>query len=160
MSTLLPKKFFLVSGSGLSKISRLNAFDRALVDARIDQCNLVPVSSILPRDAMPVDYTYINPGTITFCVLSRIDNESVKSIGTGIGWAMCEGIKIKERFGIVAEDSGHKTDKELDDDIKKKLWEMAEARNMKIIEHKIITKCLNVPKNQFGSVIAALIFLD
>src|SRR3989338_7155611 len=127
MSTLLPKKFFLVSGSGISRISRLNAFDKALTDAGISQCNLVPVSSILPTDAKQVKYTRIKPGTITFCVLSRMDNESGKSIGAGVGLAMCKGIKTKEKFGIVAEDSGNKTEKELNRDIKEKLLEMAEA---------------------------------
>ncbi|RLE62002.1 MAG: hypothetical protein DRJ38_10435, partial [Thermoprotei archaeon] len=38
---LKPRKFFVVKGSGLSKTSKLNAFDAALKRAGISHCNLV-----------------------------------------------------------------------------------------------------------------------
>ena len=43
---LMPRKFFVTSGTALSDISEMNAFDQALVEAGIAEANLVPVSSI------------------------------------------------------------------------------------------------------------------
>ena len=54
--TQLPKYFFVTGGTALSPVSTLNAFDEALMKAGIAQCNLVPVSSILPADAVEVEY--------------------------------------------------------------------------------------------------------
>ena len=69
----LPKKFFITVGSAVSHVSPLNAFDAALVKAGIAQCNLVPVSSIIPPDAekvKPVHGIELGPfGTFTLRVV-------------------------------------------------------------------------------------------
>lgn len=46
---MIPRYYFVVSGSALSPVSHLNAFDGALKEAGIHNLNLVEVSSILPR---------------------------------------------------------------------------------------------------------------
>ncbi|HSV42692.1 MAG TPA: pyruvoyl-dependent arginine decarboxylase, partial [Methanomassiliicoccales archaeon] len=51
---LVPKKFFVTSGSAVSKVSDLNAFDQALMKAKIGELNLVSVSSVLPVGAKKV----------------------------------------------------------------------------------------------------------
>jgi len=79
----LPKKFFITSGVATSSVSPLNAFDGALAQAKIDQCNLVNVSSILPADAIMVDYEEIPAGTITFAVMARMDGDPGETIGAG-----------------------------------------------------------------------------
>lgn len=157
---MIPKKFFVATGSGLSLISELNAFDRALVKARVDQCNLVPVSSILPKDIVPVEYEYIPPGTITHCVLSRADGTAGQSIGAGIGYAFCEGIEIKQGFGIIAEDYGNKTKESIEETVRQKLHEMAEARVMRVKELKVEVETIDeVPEDTYGSVVAILVFV-
>ena len=70
---MILKKYFVVTGAGVSRTSPLTAFDRALADAGISQCNLVQVSSILPEGAEQVEPADITPGSITFCVLARCD---------------------------------------------------------------------------------------
>lgn len=45
----------LVASIAYSDTSRLNAFDRALRNAGIQDCNLVKVSSVIPRGAVYVD---------------------------------------------------------------------------------------------------------
>ncbi|MFA6420498.1 MAG: pyruvoyl-dependent arginine decarboxylase, partial [archaeon] len=45
----LTKKIAIVSGFGESDISKVNAFDKALICARIHDCNLIKVSSILAK---------------------------------------------------------------------------------------------------------------
>ncbi|MFH1788109.1 MAG: pyruvoyl-dependent arginine decarboxylase [Candidatus Altiarchaeota archaeon] len=159
---MLFTKFFVTSGKGVSKTSSLNAFDKALVEARIDQCNLVPVSSILPQNATPVDYARIPAGSITFCVLARQDGRQGQSIGAGVAWAMCEGLEIKERFGIVAEEHArHGNEEKIKKSLLKKLAEMASARNMKIIEHKTEAVTLKkIPSKNHGTVVAALVYTN
>jgi len=47
---MIPKEFFVTSAKATSPVSELNAFDLALKNAGIAQCNIVPVSSILPEN--------------------------------------------------------------------------------------------------------------
>ena len=153
---MLLKKFFVVAGKGESSTSPLNAFDKALSEAGIDHCNLVPVSSILPEGAKPVGYKKIKPGSITFCVLARKDGVKGESISAGLGWATCEG--VGQKYGIVAEDegrtSGRQTQKNLDD----KVREMACARKIRIINTQTKILSLNRINQKYGSVIVALVY--
>ncbi|HDM88656.1 MAG TPA: pyruvoyl-dependent arginine decarboxylase, partial [Candidatus Bathyarchaeota archaeon] len=41
MRTLIPKEFFVTGGKAIGRLSELNAFDNALKDAGIANCNLV-----------------------------------------------------------------------------------------------------------------------
>jgi len=83
----LPKKYFLTSGQGTSTESPLNAFDDALSEAGIDECNLIYASSIIPRDGAEVKRPRITPGTITFAVVTRMDGDEGEIIGAGIGYS-------------------------------------------------------------------------
>ena len=97
---LKPKKFFVVGGKGLSKVSKLNAFDMALKEAGISQCNLVPVSSILPRDIEEISPVQIEAGEITFVIMARQDGEGGEEISAGLAWARTND------FGLVVEGHG------------------------------------------------------
>lgn len=157
---MLFKRFFVVSGKGVSGISKLNAFDRALFDAGISQCNLVPVSSILPENAKQIKPAAIKPGTITFTVLSRKDGGVGEKIGAGIGWGFCTDSRGKETHGIVVEDGGFKSKKLIREDIKLKLQDMAEVRGMKLTKYDMKIEYLDIiPEGFYGSVIAALIYV-
>lgn len=158
---MLYKRFFVVTGRGLSRTSPLNAFDSALVEAGIDQCNLVPVSSILPPDATQVQPAKIPEGSITHCVLARCNGNEGESIGAGIGWAFCEA-EDGRRLGLVAEDHEKKSgEKELENILHEKLLEMASAREMKINGIKTATATIKqIPQEHYGTTIAALVFTD
>jgi arginine decarboxylase len=153
----LPKKFFITSGAATSSVSALNAFDGALVKARIAQCNLVNVSSILPEDAEIVDNQTITPGTITFSVMARMDGDPGETIGAGIGWvwgASNEG----QRYGIVAEAHGYKDKEAIDKELKWKLQEMAKIRELNIETIQARSEFIEVPKGKYGSVVVALVY--
>jgi len=45
---MIPKAFFVTGGKAIGTVSKLNAFDLALKNAGIANCNLVKVSSIIP----------------------------------------------------------------------------------------------------------------
>ncbi|RLI92318.1 MAG: pyruvoyl-dependent arginine decarboxylase [Candidatus Altiarchaeales archaeon] len=148
----LPEKFFLTSGKGISEISLMNAFDIALVDSGIGQCNIVPVSSILPEGAEEIEPIPIEPGTITFTVLSRVQGTSGR-ISAGVGYALSN-----KEFGIVAEDN-NETEEEVRMGIQRKLHEMARVRRIKLGKIKIVTESLSIPEGKFGCVLAALVYV-
>ena len=157
---MLPKKYFVVSGTGVSGVSQLNAFDKALSAAGIDQCNLVEVSSILPTEAREVKPQRIEAGAITFCVLARADGLGGHGVAAGVGWARCKNPETGEEFGIVAEDDSQKGEKEVKAALKEKLGEMAGGRGMKSGKIRVEAACLDmIPENMFGSVITALVYI-
>lgn len=157
MLSFIPKKFFITSGGAQDKESVLNAFDKALKRGKITQCNLVSVSSILPEEATEADPIDIPPGTITFCVLARMDGQSGDRIGAGIGYGMLEG--KSGRYGIVAEHHGYSSAKYMREKLVLKLQRMAKIRNMKLVSYRTKVESLEVDEDYFGSVIVALVYL-
>jgi arginine decarboxylase len=155
--TLLPKQFFVTSGSGEDNNSKLNAFDRALLRGKVTQCNIVSVSSILPPDAEEIEPVYITPGTITFAVLARMDGSSGDRISAGIGWGRIEN-KSGDTYGIVAEDHGNSSKRSTDKVLREKLEQMARIRRMKLTEWKVRSESIEV-KQRFGSVISTLVYV-
>lgn len=57
------KRFFLTSGSGEASTG-LNAFDAALLDARVGDTNLIKLSSILPPNATQVEPFELPKGSL------------------------------------------------------------------------------------------------
>ncbi len=153
----LPRKFFVTSGSGEDNNSELNAFDRALLRAKITQCNLVNVSSILPQDSEEIDPIHITPGTITFAVLARQGGYSGDRISAGIGWGRIEN-KTGDSYGIVAEDHGNSSKRYTDKILKEKLEQMAKIRRMKLIDWKVRSESIEV-KQRYGCVVSTLVYV-
>lgn len=155
-----PARFFTCAGTGLSATSHLNSFDRALWEAGIDQCNLVKVSSILPAKAARIEPCGIEPGTVTFCVLSHADGTEGEHISAGVAWAWCESLAGGADFGIIAEDAGFRDEETLRKNLAGKLAEMASSRNMEPVEECFVTKELaSIPADHYGSVVAAVVLL-
>ena len=102
----------------------------------------------------PID---IPPGTITFCVLARMDGQSGDRIGAGIGCGMLEG--KSGRYGIVAEHHGYSSAKYMREKLVLKLQRMAKIRNMKLVSYRTKVESLEVDEDYFGSVIVALVYL-
>lgn len=158
-NSFLPKKFFVVAGKAACKTSILTAFDKALMQAGIAQCNIVNVSSILPDGAEEIKPIEIPAGTITFAVLARQDGTEGETIGCGIGWAWCEDAGGK-KYGIVAEEHGYKEEKYIKEELQQKLKAMADSRELVVKEMK--TKVVGIdiiPEDHYGSTIAALIYV-
>ncbi|MEM1570098.1 MAG: pyruvoyl-dependent arginine decarboxylase [Candidatus Bathyarchaeia archaeon] len=152
---LIPKRFFVTTGRGLSRVSKLNAFDRALIDAGIGNCNLVPVSSILPSGAEECELCDIPAGSIVFVVMARMDGSEGETLGAGIAWAWEENGK----FGVVVEAHDNMDHEKLKMTLNDRLNEMAIMRSIKLKNIKYRVESLSVPKGFYGSVIAALVFL-
>jgi len=151
---MIPKEFFITSGKGTSPVSELNAFDLALKKAGIAQCNLVPVSSILPRGCKERKRKKIVAGAITYAVMARMDGDEGTTIGAGIAWAW----EKDRKYGLVAEAHGYMDLKALRETLEWKIKEMVKIRDMEISRISYRTEVLRVPMENYGSVIATLVY--
>ncbi len=152
---MIPREFFITSGKASSPVSELNAFDMALKEAGIAQCNLVCVSSILPKGCKEIKRTMIPTGSITFAVLARMDGDEGTTIGAGIAWAWAKDLS----YGIVAETHGHMDRKAMLEILEWKMREMAKIRELDINGIEYRTEVLNVPMDSYGCVVAALVYM-
>lgn len=154
----LPKEYFLTSGQGTSTESDLNAFDDALSEAGIDECNLIYASSIIPRDAVEIRKVRITPGTITFAVVARMDGDEGEVIGAGIGYSKCRN-KKGITYGFVAENHGYKETRTVKAELMKRLQRMASSRGLKLVRPKVVTRSMCVPRDRYGCVLVALVYV-
>jgi len=152
---MIPKEFFITSGKASSPVSELNAFDMALKQAGIAQCNLVCVSSILPKGCKERKRTMIPTGSLTFAVLARMDGDEGTTIGSGIAW----GWSTDGSYGIVAETHGHMDRKAMIEILEWKIREMAKIREIELNGIKYRTEVLMVPMDSYGCVVAALVYI-
>ena len=152
---MIPKEFFITSGKAVSRVSELNAFDLALKKAGIAQCNLVCVSSILPKDCTETSNQEIDAGSITYSVLARMDGAEGTTIGAGIAWAWAKS----KKYGLVAEAHGYMDKKALEETLEWKIKEMAKIRGIKIGPTQMRIEALRVPMDNYGCVIAALVYI-
>ncbi|NYB51197.1 MAG: arginine decarboxylase, pyruvoyl-dependent [Methanobacteriaceae archaeon] len=87
--------------------TRLNAFDNALLDAGIGDVNLIPVSSILPRDTEIVELPPIKEGEMVNCVLASAHSDQPGDLITA-----ALAVATSNDFGCVVEHSGINQDPE------------------------------------------------
>ncbi|UCE96017.1 MAG: pyruvoyl-dependent arginine decarboxylase [Candidatus Bathyarchaeota archaeon] len=151
---MIPREFFVTSAKAISSVSELNAFDLALKNAGIAQCNLVTVSSVLPQKCKERKWRKLPPGSITHAVIARMDGGEGTIIGAGLAWAW---EKDKE-YGIVAEAHGNMDHKALNEALAWKIKEMADIRGIEIGEIDFRIEVLGVPIGNYGCVIATLVY--
>jgi len=152
-----PKTFFITKGSSQNDISGLNAYDEALRDAGISQCNIVQVSSILPKGAKHVRFQKIPAGEITFCVLARCDGDEGDRVGAGIAYSFCKAAS-GNHYGIVAEVHGDYDAKELKQKLKMELERMARVRKMKLGKMVFDISVINSIRKNHGCAVCALVY--
>ena len=151
---LVPSEFFVTSASASSKVSDLNAFDRALISMGIGEQNLVAVSSVIPVGAKEVGIKEMPMGAVTHCVLAQIRGAESEMISAGIAYAF----RKDGRGGYVAEGHIHGSKCSLKDTLKRKMDEIAKSRNVELGEIKYVTEELSIPKEHYGACLAALVF--
>jgi len=101
---MVPKRVFFTRGVGKHK-HELQAFELALRDADIEQCNLVYVSSIIPPNCKIISkqkgIQCLRPGEITYVVMSRNStNEPNRLIGAAVGIAVPKDLSS---YGYISE---------------------------------------------------------
>lgn len=151
---MIPREFFVTSGKAFSPTSELNAFDEALKDAGIAHCNLVSVTSMLPKGCVQKEEIDVPIGAITHAVIARMDGAEGQNIGAAIAWSWEKGGKC----GIVAETHGYMDEEALLEIAEWKIKEMAKTREIEIGEINYRCETMRVPMDNYGCVIAALVF--
>lgn len=154
-TNMIPKRFFITSGKATSPVSELNAFDLALERARIAQCNIVTVSSILPGKCAQVELQDIPVGSITHAVMARMDGDEGTTIGAGIAY----GFSSDMSYGIVAEAHGYMDEDALKEILEWKIQEMAKIRHIVLSSITYRIEVLRVPMDNYGCVVSALVYL-
>ncbi|WP_292473703.1 arginine decarboxylase, pyruvoyl-dependent [Methanosphaera sp.] len=132
--------------------TKLNAFDNALLEAKIGNVNLIPVSSMLPPNTQLVDMPELEPGEMTNCVLShQYSDNPGDEISAVI--AFCQA----DEMGCVIETKGvNKPIDELKKEAKFMAEYMMEKRELEIIDYKEIVQTHTVIER--ASVVAALVY--
>lgn len=153
---LIPSKFFITSSSAVSKISGLNAFDRALIDAGIGEQNLISVSSVIPIGAEQIAPHEMPMGAITHCVLAQMRGTEGEMVSAGIAYAF----RKDGKGGYVAEGHLHGSKESLKDDLQWKMEEMARIRGVELEKIGFAMEELEIPVDNYGCCIAALVFTD
>ncbi|MBU5557523.1 MAG: pyruvoyl-dependent arginine decarboxylase [Candidatus Aenigmatarchaeota archaeon] len=126
------KKFFVTSGRASGETKK-GTVQEAFIKAHINQCNLVPVSSVLDPDAVQLS----NPPTIphsaiTFCVMAEELGTKGCSIAAGVGWCYMRNKDGMVKKAYVVEDHGHKEERAVKETLMLSLIQMAEAENLMI----------------------------
>lgn len=128
----LPTKYFVTAASAEGK-TELTAFDKALLNARIGNVNLLRVSSILPPGAKYVPDLVIPPGSLVPVAYGSI----VSNVpGEKIAAAVAIGLSA-DSFGVIMEYSGRCGKAEAEDMVRKMVVEALETRNMPLTDIKL-----------------------
>ena len=132
--------------------TKLNAFDNALLEAKIGNVNLIPVSSMLPPNTQLVEMPELEPGEMVNCVLShQYSDNPGDEISAVI--AFCQA----KEMGCVVEANGiNKPLSELKNEAKFMANYMMEKRELEIIDYKEIIQTHTVVER--ASVVAALVY--
>lgn len=164
MLSTLPKKVILTKGVGRGK-TKLNAFDNALLDAKIGNFNLVCVSSILPPKAkifyLSEKIQKILPpaGSILSAVLAvnfgKKPGKYLAALGIGIPK------NFEKENGVIVEFEGKNISKEkVKGECEKMLKEAFERRGLKIEKMEfLISKIESKSKNEFVCSLAAALLV-
>jgi arginine decarboxylase len=104
----VPTKVFLTKGVGTHK-EKLQSFEKALRNAKIEKYNLVRVSSIFPPNCKIITreegLKLLEAGQITFCVMARSEtSEPNRLVCSAIGLAVP---KDTSNYGYLSEHHGH-----------------------------------------------------
>ncbi|MDR0791365.1 MAG: pyruvoyl-dependent arginine decarboxylase [Methanomassiliicoccaceae archaeon] len=151
---LVPSEFFVTSASAFSKISDLNAFDKALIKMGISEQNLVAVSSVIPIGAKEVSIKELPMGAVTHCVLAQIRGKEGDLISAGIAYAF----RKDGKGGYVAEGRTHGSKASLQELLRHKMEEIAECRGVELNNITCLVEELTVPKGNYGACVSSLVF--
>jgi arginine decarboxylase len=146
----IPNAVWASAGSAEGS-TELNAFDNALLAARVGNLNLIRVSSVLPEDAafLP-EPPQIPPGSlvpIVYCAhISARPGETVAAaVGIGVGDAS---------HGMIYESRGHSR-LEVEEAVRRMIGEGFANRGLKLKE--VVVRSVEHKVEQIGCAVAAVI---
>lgn len=120
----------------------LSAFDRALLEAGIHNLNLIPLSSVIPKNSVVEEagkaHLTKEIGDVLYVVIASFGCQKPDAvISAGLGWVQTD------QGGLFVESAGEFSQAECEDEIRVGLTEMLIARGwngeikMKVISHRV-----------------------
>ena len=133
--------------------TKLNAFDNALLNAKIGDINLIKVSSILPEGTEVVPVPKFIPGDMVNCVLAYTSSDIE---GDLISAAVA--LATSDYFGCVVENTGIDRDPEdVKNEAESMVRYMIDIRGLNINEIMIANESHIVKKQ--GAVVASVVYI-
>jgi arginine decarboxylase len=133
--------------------TKLNAFDNALLNAKIGDINLIKVSSILPEGTEVVPVPKFLPGDMVNCVLAYTSSDVE---GDLISAAVA--LATSDYFGCVVENTGINRDPEdVKNEAESMVRYMMDVRGLNINEIMIANESHIVKKQ--GAVVASVVYI-
>lgn len=155
---IIYRSYYVVKGLGQSNISKINAFDSALISASIGEANLVPVSSILPSGCLRKNgIPKIEIGEVVFCVMARQDGIKGEKISAGLAHVLVRNRK-NQKFGLVMEHHGKYKKEQLIRKLRKMITEMAYVRSLSVEDISLDVSHIDSIKTKYASVVVACVF--
>jgi len=158
----IPKDYFITSGIGESDVAIYpGAFDKALKQAGIENCNIITYTSILPKEAKKIrEIPKLEYGCVLETIMARQDGKKGERLTAGliIGWIYKNGEKIG---GLVSEYNGNLGEAEAKAELRRRLEEMFKERYGEGYELKDVEVHLRsfIPQKKFGCAIVAICFV-
>ncbi|MCE5300809.1 MAG: arginine decarboxylase, pyruvoyl-dependent [Spirochaetia bacterium] len=152
MTKIIPDKFYLVAGHS-EGMTKLNAFDNALMDSGVGNTNIVKMSSILPPASKEIKPAKLPPGALVpMAYASKISAQPGEIISAAVA---CAVPVDKKQNGVIMEysASGHK--EEVENIVRNMAVEALKQRKLKVKEVHSISVQHGVSK--IGAVYAALV---
>mgnify|MGYP000296942630 CR=1 FL=1 len=146
----LPKRYFLTAAA-CEGSTALNAFDGALLKARVGNTNLLRVSSILPPDCVYTPDLAIPAGSLLPIAYGTISSDSP---GTLISAAVAVGKCSDGQYGLIMEYEGYCTRAEAKERVLQMLQDGFTMRGLEL-KHTQVAACEHVVE-KIGCVFAAV----
>jgi len=130
-----PTKYFLTAGAS-EGFTVLNAFDGALLDARIGNTNLVRMSSICPPHAREIEPVTLPQGSLVpVAYASKTSSIPGEVISAGVAVALPED---EDHAGLIMEHSAVGTKEHVEEMVRRMAEEGMKMRGKRIREIKSI----------------------
>ena len=147
----LPKAVSLVAGHG-EGLTEINAFDRALQDARVADINFLRVTSIFPPRAKVIELPSYPAGLLLPAVYARI-----ASTRTGDRISAAIGVGIAgESHGVIMEHSAHAPRAEVEAAVRTMVEEGCRIRGLHVEE--IVVAAAEHTVQRAGCAVAVALF--
>ena len=151
MAVWVPEQLWLTSGVAEGE-TELNAFDNALLRARIGNYNLIKVSSIVPKGAVVAE---TGPSIAEGAIVPAVWGKAV-SATPGERIASCVGLGLsKDSFGIIMEYAGRASADDAEREVRKMLDEAFARRGLDL--DKVVIKSCHHQVEKAGCTVAAVV---
>lgn len=152
MMVKTPNKYFFVKGSA-EGLTKLNAFDKALINAGIGDTNLVRLSSIVPPNCEESPLIKIPPGSlIPVAYAGLTSNNAGEIISAGVAIGIPEDDSLA---GLIMEYSAAAPDNVVEEMVKKMVKEGFRYRERALKEVK--TAVISTEVDSIAAVFAGIV---